>query len=308
MGAGGIKLDGAGLDRPIELRTGSNLISDNHIHDGGHVFHSAVGILLQNTFGNRIAHNHIHDLYYTGISCGWMWHDGEQVSRDNVIERNHVHHIGHGLLSDMGGVYILGTQPGTVIAGNLIHDIQAHGYGGWGIYLDQGSAEILVEGNVCYGASSHGFSQHAGRNNTIRNNIFAFNGSGQVIEHGLGPRPETEIAFTFERNILISDGRPFFVGGLHSTLDRRAFASDFNIFWDERERRFTSVDADNSRPRQKQRTYDFRLWQALGQDRHSIIADPLCRNPRRYDFTLDPDSPALALGFRPIDLAKVGPR
>jgi parallel beta-helix repeat protein len=237
-----------------------------------------------------------------------MWNYGEQVSRDNVIEHNHIHDIGRGLLSDMGGIYVLGTQPGTVIAGNLIHNIQALGYGGWGIYLDQGSAEILVEGNICYRASSHGFSQHAGRNNTIRNNVFAFNGSGQVIEHGLEPRPETEIAFTFERNILISDGRPFFVGGQYGALERRAFASDFNLFWDVRSRRrFMSVDAVGQ-PKLKPRRYNFVQWQALGQDRHSIIANPLCRNPRRYDFTLAADSPALALGFRPIDVTVVGPR
>jgi parallel beta-helix repeat protein len=207
----------------------------------------------------------------------------------------------------MGGVYILGTQPGTVITGNLIHDIQAHGYGGWGIYLDQGSAEILVEDNICYRASSHGFSQHAGRDNTIHNNIFAFNGSGQVIEHAIEARPETQTAFTFERNILIGDGRPFFVGGQHGALPLRTFASDYNLFWNVRGRHFTSVDA-LGKPNSKQRTYDFGQWQALGQDRGSIIADPLCKDLAKYDFTLAADSPALALGFRPIDLSDVGPR
>jgi len=39
-----------------------------------------------------------------------------------------------------------------------------------------------------------------------------------------------------------------------------------------------------------------------------LIADPRCRDPLHGDFTLAPDSPALPLGFEPIDLSDVGPR
>jgi len=49
-------------------------------------------------------------------------------------------------------------------------------------------------------------------------------------------------------------------------------------------------------------------WRKRGKDTHSRYADPRFVNPERGDFTLQPDSPALALGFRPIDLSRVGPR
>ena len=49
-------------------------------------------------------------------------------------------------------------------------------------------------------------------------------------------------------------------------------------------------------------------WRAGGNDTHSIVADPLCASLERNDFSLLPGSPALALGFRPIDLGDVGPR
>ncbi len=39
-----------------------------------------------------------------------------------------------------------------------------------------------------------------------------------------------------------------------------------------------------------------------------MITDPRCRDPLRGDFTLAPDSHALALSFEPIDLSDVGPR
>jgi hypothetical protein len=52
----------------------------------------------------------------------------------------------------------------------------------------------------------------------------------------------------------------------------------------------------------------FEEWQAAGQDQHSFIADPLFVDVEKHDFRLQPDSPALKLGFRPIDLSTVGPR
>ena len=50
-------------------------------------------------------------------------------------------------------------------------------------------------------------------------------------------------------------------------------------------------------------------WQKQGaNDFHSVIADPRFVDPDRFDFRLKPDSPALKLGFKPIDMSTVGPR
>ncbi|MBM4088548.1 MAG: hypothetical protein FJ276_03850 [Planctomycetes bacterium] len=48
-------------------------------------------------------------------------------------------------------------------------------------------------------------------------------------------------------------------------------------------------------------------WQKRGENRHSHYADPLFENADQGDFTLRAESPALALGFQPIDLSQVGP-
>ena len=48
-------------------------------------------------------------------------------------------------------------------------------------------------------------------------------------------------------------------------------------------------------------------WQERGHDRHSLVADPLFVAPRENDFRLQPNSPALTIGFQPIDLTHVGP-
>ena len=52
----------------------------------------------------------------------------------------------------------------------------------------------------------------------------------------------------------------------------------------------------------------FEDWQKLGYDTHSIVADPLFVDPENNDYSLRPESPAFKLGFKPIDLSRVGLR
>jgi hypothetical protein len=49
-------------------------------------------------------------------------------------------------------------------------------------------------------------------------------------------------------------------------------------------------------------------WQALGEDVHSIVADPLFVDPSypADDFRLRPDSPATKIGFVPFDPNQAG--
>ena len=49
-------------------------------------------------------------------------------------------------------------------------------------------------------------------------------------------------------------------------------------------------------------------WLAKGFDAHSLLADPKFADAEHDDYTLAADSPALALGFVPIDTSGVGPR
>ena len=77
---------------------------------------------------NQIVHNHVRDLNYTAISVGWTWGYGPNQSKGNLIAFNNLHSIGKAMLSDMGGIYTLGVQPGTIIRNNLIHDISSFTY------------------------------------------------------------------------------------------------------------------------------------------------------------------------------------
>jgi hypothetical protein len=278
------------------------LIADNHIHDGGRVFLSAVGVALLQTCENQVIHNHIHDLYYSGVSCGWVWGYTESVVRDNLIAWNHIHDLGKGYISDMGAIYMLGVQPGTVIRGNHIHDVESQRYGGWGIYLDEGSSHMLIEDNVVHHTQCAGFNQHFGRENMLRNNIFAFCGEGQVSLSAV----EGHVSLNLYGNILLAAGGfPFFAGYAAADLGR-AIRSDLNCIWDT-----TGTLAEPEGPLLANSggvLATRRQWQAAGLEAHSAFADPGCTPAAAGGFALSADSPALALGFRPIDLSAVGPR
>jgi hypothetical protein len=298
-GAGGVKLNGASIAGSRKRRTGGHAITDNEIASGGRVFHSAVGVLSMHCHSTAICHNHIHDYYYTGISCGWDWGYMDTVSRDNLIEKNHIHNIGQGLLSDMGGIYTLGVQPGTVLRGNLIYGITKAHYGGWCIYPDEGSSHMLIEHNICYSTNDSVFNQHYGRENLVRNNIFAFGGDS-VLAHGRADLGQKSIRF--ERNILVTDGQPIFRCGYSCRFDDMNHTSDLNLLWDIGGGEPSFVE------RETDATVDLEAWRTLGHDVHSIVADPKLKDPGNGDFTLAADSPAFALGFEPIDLSDVGPR
>lgn len=292
LGGGGIRL---GEPTPRTNRFDQcdhHTVTDNHLHHLGQVYSPAVGILILQSGNNRIAHNHIHDLYYTAISVGWNWGYRETPCHDNLVEFNHLHDIGKRLLSDMGAIYTLGIQKGTVIRNNLIHDVRAFTYGGWGLYPDEGSSYLVLENNVVYRCGSAGFHQHYGRENVVRNNIFAFN-----RDHGLmRTREEDHLSFTFTHNIVYFDSGDLL--GSNWTNDK--FALDYNVYFD-------------ARPEARPETMRFagaslEDWRKRGHDRNSVIADPLFINPQRLIFRLNANSPAYKLGFKRIDLSRVGVR
>jgi len=243
---------------------------------------------------NRFTHNHIHDFYYSGFSIGWTWGYGKALATGNLVEFNHVHHIGvrsdgdGPILSDMGGIYTLGNQTGTIIRNNLWHDIAGLRYGGWGIYFDEGTTGILAENNVVYRTTHGGFHQHYGKDNIVRNNIFAFARDHQIQ----ATRPEPHTRFTFEGNIVYwREGQT--MAGNFSDFH---FVFDRNLYWREGggDIKFGNLTLEQ--------------WREKGMDKNSQIADPLFADVRQDDFTLKPDSPALKMGFKPIDLKGVGVR
>jgi len=298
LGAGGVRVGEANMAKTDSAESSRILVDNNHIFDGGHVYPAGIGIWLAQSSHNRISHNDVHDLLYSGISVGWNWNDAENRTHHNVIEHNHVHHLVHGVLSDAGLIYCLGVSPGSVIRNNVFHDIWPYGTPpfGWGIYLDATCGGYLVENNLVYNTQSGGLMfNNGGHEHTIRNNVFALSAT-----HALWPCAEKRPS-TLTRNIVYLTQGELLIPHGERSLNERLAAKEPLGTWDENVYWHTG-----GTDRLRFYRHSFAEWQSLGLDRGSQIADPLFMDAESGDFRLEPESPALKLGFRPIDVSRVG--
>ena len=295
IGGGGVRLGEPNDTQPTPRDAcHSHRVTDNTLTALGRVFAPACGVIVFQSGQNRIAHNHISDLYYTGVSVGWTWGYRESPCRENIIEFNIIENVGQGRLSDMGGVYTLGPQPGTVVRNNLLRNVQSYRYGGWGLYTDEGSTGILIENNVATRCKVAGFHQHYGRDNVVRNNLLAWNGEHSVMRS----REEPHRSFTFTRNVIVANSGTLLGSAWGGTPEN--FLCNHNVWFD------TRSGSDVSQYRFAGGTWA--QWQARGQGVASIIADPLLIDPEKPELGLKPESPAFALGYKQIDMSNVGPR
>ena len=308
LAGGGFRVNGGAAGSNPLIRTGYNEFTDNTVSNFGEIYPSAVGFLLMHTFGNKVAHNHIHHGFYTGISIGWVWGYMPSISRDNLIEYNYIHHIGQGLLSDMGAIYTLGISPGTKIRNNLIHDVESAGYGGWGIYMDEGTSHLLVENNVVYNTKYSAFNVHYCKEVTVRNNVFAVS----RIELLQRQRVEPHQSLFFENNILywkqgkllsadwVDEPYEFYYKAIEPKTRKMTatFSIDYNVYF----------NPNLSKEEVRFGKQSWAEWNGRGKDTNSVYGDPMFVDPDNYDFRLKPGSPAFTLGFRQIDLSTAGPR
>jgi hypothetical protein len=303
LGAGGVKIGTAGgpqswpisddpphhADDPAADVTG-NTVRDCLIAHGGRLHPAAVGVWIGHASHCTIEHNEIFEFYYTGVSVGWTWGYAEpSAAHHNEIAYNRIHSIGQGVLSDMAGVYTLGVSPGTTVHHNVIDDVDAYDYGGWGLYTDEGSTGIVMAHNLVCRTKTGGFHQHYGRENVIINNIFA-NAEVQQLQR---TRTEPHRSFTFQHNIVYwTNGSPL----LGSNWNDDNFLLDGNVYWN---------------PNQPDLRFPggltLKQWQTeRGHDGASIVADPLFVDPAQGDYRLRADSPAIRLGFQPWDFDEAG--
>ncbi|MBE6646859.1 MAG: right-handed parallel beta-helix repeat-containing protein [Ruminococcaceae bacterium] len=280
--AGGIKIEGgeAGCDGSIV--TSDCIIRKNHIHDCGKRYEAGCGILVMHASNNEIAENEIHDLAYSGISVGWVWGYADSSTYGNIIRANHVYNIGNGSLSDMGGIYTLGRQSGTVISENRIHDVKCLEYGAWGIYLDEGSSNITVEKNVVWGTGKECIHIHWGTDNTVRNNIFLSERSAAAT---VSIR-EWHHPSVFERNIMVTRGQDIVHG--------RPWDCTYhdNIMFD--------IGSENTVVYRDEegKCFDVESWQeSFPQNCGNVIKDPGIMDVSNGDFRLSDSSVVKEFGF-----------
>jgi len=334
MGGAGILLCGYGPG--TKDVNNNNLVYNNHIHHTGRIYSHSPGIMVWQSGENRVANNLVHNTPYTGIIIsGCMtgfferpagrelartirWHEVGDLpknpeledvrpflhSHDNRVEYNEIHHAME-MLGDGNAIYIRGAGAGNVIRRNYVHHLVAPMIMQCAIRTDGGQRDTLIAENLIYKCTSQGIMLKL--NNRCENNIVA-----DIIApprgYYLALREGPMTGATIKRNIFYSSSEvTTFIDELpaangRTTEDRRGRGlarskeadTDYNIYYCSADRNLGEAMLEKQ--------------QRDGVDAHSLAVDPLFVDPEHGDFRLKPNSPALKLGFVPIDLSKVGLR
>ena len=279
------------IKNPAPRTTAFNLIENCVIRNGGRFNPEGTGVAYTHVSDSKVLNCEIYDMFYTGVSVGWTWGFRGSTAQRNEIAFNKIYDLGKGIMSDMGGVYTLGTSYGTTVHDNVIHDVWSYTYGGWALYTDEGSEGIVMERNLCWNTTDGGFHQHYGAGCVIRNNIFAWNRMLGAVRMRRQVVQDIPCTLHFVNNIVVVKEGPLVgrgprgVGGIWAG----------NLWYDYSGK--PELDG-----------LDWNAWKDCGKEVLGRYADPLFEDAEAFDFRLKPESPAFALGFKAWDYSKAGIR
>lgn len=161
-----------------------NIIENCSVEESGAQFYGAVGIWCGFTADTKIKNNTISNLPYSGISIGWEWSPIPTPCRENIIDGNHIHHILK-ILSDGGGIYMLGLQPGSKLINNHIHDVKVNAGRAEsnGMFLDEGTTDVVVSNNLIYRIAKSPLRFHKATTNLVKDNYLFCGGQNPPIRY-----------------------------------------------------------------------------------------------------------------------------
>ena len=314
-GANGICVVGSALLHPI-----FNQILDNEIHHCGVINKFVAGVFMGTSNGTLVAHNFIHHMPHHGINLGT-----NGLGR-NIVEYNEIRYtcmeihdtgaINCWMDISSAGIEKQAERCGHIIRHNLIADtlgcrvddsgkVVAPIKETLGIYLDDCTSNCFVYGNIILRVG-HAIQVHLGKNNCIENNIAVDCGSLVLYADTVSKRCGNAHMAGFMtgnrtcRNIHYTGYPGAVLFTLNKWTGREIELSDHNLLFNRVDDRYeiggSAIDAP----------LPFAEWQRMGYDVHSVTADPLFVDPENDDYRLKPESPALRLGFQPIDVHRIG--
>ena len=309
-----------------------NRVTANHIHHIGELYWHSPAIFIWQSGENQITNNLIHHVPYAGIvasgriiwdrngngecsrtvrwaelesvlgagfkpSLDWVAREPFLHSRKNNICRNEIHHVVE-TLTDGNGIYVSGAGGGNIVRENFIHDCPAERFAE-GIRCDDDQYDTIVDRNIIWRLGGMAtFVCIKGRNH-VTNNIFAEPLTSPVrgmLSLEFVPNASIE-GTSIQRNLFYTtrdEGKIVFQGQCYyktATWLRDAEA-DRNLY-------FSSANPDWAKDH-------LAAEQKHGSEPNSIVADPMFVGPAQGDFRLRAGSPAIELGFEPIDMTAIG--
>ncbi|MEW6753309.1 MAG: right-handed parallel beta-helix repeat-containing protein [Candidatus Latescibacterota bacterium] len=317
-GANGVCLMGTRLRHPLFSE-----VTDNHIHHGGWICKYTAGVFSGMSDGNRIAHNRIEHMPHHAINLSNSPHGRNTVEYNEIrfadqetadsaaincwmedppargVERcGHI--IRFNFIADTYGTEVTGGKAGPDIRFPVS-----------GIYLDNCTSNCLVCGNLIVRCTHAGILVHTGKNNLIENNVVVDCGAGVRLQDYVSAMPYWQTMAGFMtgnlvlRNIVANRSPEGMLYQLFNWTERTVGRAEGNLFFrpggTERVVRDDSVGVEPA-------YLSLEEWQGQGYDGDLVLADPGFVDPEHDDYRLRPDSPALQVGFVPIDTGRIGPR
>ena len=161
-------------------------ITENLIRSCASLDRGSVGICVGYANHILISHNTIEDMPYTGISVGWRWGNAlvHTNTHHNIIEWNLVQRCML-YLSDGGGIYTCGQQPGSIIKNNWVREIGGGGLkkSAHGIYTDEGTGNFDIFNNYIQQVTGYKFFAHE----NIWSTVSFYNNNGTTGKNNLIP-------------------------------------------------------------------------------------------------------------------------
>ena len=203
IGAGGIRIghffswetDGSGQltergsQRKAAMPKGPHsqriTVADNEIAHCGRFTPEAVGVFVGDNANNKIIHNHIYDLFYSGSPWARSRTLGQAMPRA-ISSSTITFTTSAKACSAIWPAFTPAARPALASVTTVVHDVSRRDYGGWGIYPDEGSHDLLIQKNLVYRCQDGALFAHHNHNITAENNIFAFNRTAQVERGGIG--------------------------------------------------------------------------------------------------------------------------
>jgi len=328
VGGAGVLLAGYGPGTKNVNRF--NEVRDNHIHHVGESLWHSAAVFVWQSGDNRISNNLIHNVPYTAIvvsgrircerggtgecsktvrwneldalfgretdiaSLPWARREPLLHARNNLILQNEIRDVME-VLEDGDGIYVSGAGKDNVIRQNYIHHcLSVHM--AEGIRCDDDQHDTEIDGNIIFRIGGLATGIAIKGVTRVTNNIIACPANPPLC--GLLSLEHVPIAGSvIQRNIF-----------LVTRVDDKALRQGRTIYdtmaWLKDTRADSNLYHNTADPGWGQRHLD--AEQSNGIEGASVSADPLFFDIEHGDFRLKPASPALKLGFVPIDMNLIG--
>lgn len=320
----GVLLSGyrASFGREMDVNR-DNEVSNNWMHHCGRLVGHGGGVFLWASGRNEIVHNRIHDMPRYGICMkGERWGKSgfpDELKQQGATRENHYEfvHSGHNLFAyndifavsqdteDNGFISFWGIGKDNVVDHNHLHHAYREHWGGLGmaVYLDDGADYVTVSNNVihdiqCGTRLMPVFAK--GIHNVIENNILICEENSETAIRSFEMASEPVRHHIYRRNIIFLRGQAS-IYRFQNWSDDRVAEADYNLIYHRDDAyRVEGIPGEET----------WENWRRLfgGKfDQHSVTADPLFVDIEAGDYRLKKESPALELGFEPIDMDSFGP-